>query len=157
MAIARALVNDPVVILADEPTGNLDSKSGQEIMTIFQGLNAEGRRSSWSPTSRRSPATPGAFSIFLTEGWSERRLPAMKLDDLTQIVGENLFAQRLRALLTIVGITIGIAAVIAVVAIGQGGRVAILSEIETLGSDRSFEVTVNTSQGEAPTVGTFST
>jgi len=41
----------------------------------------------------------------------------MKLDDLTQIVGDNLFAHRLRALLTIVGITIGIAAVIAVVAI----------------------------------------
>ena len=80
----------------------------------------------------------------------------MKLDDLTQIVRENLFAQRLRALLTIVGIAIGIAAVIAVMAIGQGGRAAILSEIETLGSDRYFEVTVNTSQGEAPTVGTFS-
>jgi len=42
VAIARALVNKPSVILADEPTGNLDSKSGQEIMGILQALHAEG-------------------------------------------------------------------------------------------------------------------
>ncbi|MDF2878736.1 MAG: transporter ATP-binding protein [Clostridia bacterium] len=42
VAIARALVNNPSIILADEPTGNLDSKSSVEIMNIFQGLNNEG-------------------------------------------------------------------------------------------------------------------
>ena len=41
VAIARALVNNPKVIFADEPTGNLDSKSGQRIMEIIQGLNEE--------------------------------------------------------------------------------------------------------------------
>jgi len=79
----------------------------------------------------------------------------VKFDDLTQIVGENLLAHRMRAILTILGITIGIAAVIAVVAIGQGGRVAILSQIEQLGSSRYFEITVDQSRGEAATVDTF--
>ena len=43
VAIARALINDPSLILADEPTGNLDSKSGKEIMGIFEDLHSKGR------------------------------------------------------------------------------------------------------------------
>lgn len=43
VAIARAIVNNPAVIMADEPTGNLDTKSSEEIMRVFQNINKEGK------------------------------------------------------------------------------------------------------------------
>jgi putative ABC transport system permease protein len=79
----------------------------------------------------------------------------MRVEDLARLTVENLLAHRLRALLTTLGIAIGIAAVIAVVAIGQGGQAVLLADIERMGSSRAFNVSVDVQRGEAPTTGTF--
>jgi putative ABC transport system ATP-binding protein len=43
VAIARAMINDPAIVLADEPTGNLDSRTSEDVMSVFQALNARGK------------------------------------------------------------------------------------------------------------------
>ena len=67
VAIARALANDPEIILADEPTGNLDSRTEQEILDLFDELNAEGR-TIIMVTHEDSVARRAKRSIFMKDG-----------------------------------------------------------------------------------------
>jgi putative ABC transport system ATP-binding protein len=67
VAIARALVNDPAIILADEPTGNLDSRTGREIMAILGGLHGQGA-TIVLVTHEREIAEYGQRIIFFRDG-----------------------------------------------------------------------------------------
>ncbi|MBI2637261.1 MAG: macrolide ABC transporter ATP-binding protein, partial [Candidatus Sungbacteria bacterium] len=68
VAIARALVNDPVMILADEPTGNLDTKTGEIVLDTFQRLNSEHGRTIILITHERYVAEHAGRIIHIRDG-----------------------------------------------------------------------------------------
>lgn len=68
VAIARSLINDPPIILADEPIGNLDSKNGIEIMTLFRKINKENNKVIIQVTHSMEAAKFGNRIIFLKDG-----------------------------------------------------------------------------------------
>ncbi|MFQ6370208.1 MacB family efflux pump subunit [Shewanella sp. YIC-542] len=157
VSVARALMNGGDVILADEPTGALDSHSGEEMMTLLQELHQDGhtiiivthdmqvaqyadriieikdgvifadnRKSPRPPTPAAKPRSPTKRRWF---GAMERYLEALKMALLA------MSSHRLRTFLTMLGIIIGIASVVSVVALGEGSRQAILQNISTMGTN----------------------
>jgi len=160
VSIARALVNGGQVILADEPTGALDSHSGQEVMQVLKDLNAEGhtiiivthdmqvarhakriieisdgRIIADRPNGDNPPdAARAAAALPIEQGTS---WVAMR-DRLVEAFRMSLRAMsshRLRTFLTMLGIIIGIASVVSVVALGQGTRQSILNDINSMGTN----------------------
>ena len=160
VSIARALMNDAEIILADEPTGALDSASGDEVLRILDELHAEGR-TVIIVTHDMSIARRAERIIEISDGViiSDRRAdaaPVRKDDAKPSMVSGGAFslaglvsslrealrmallsmqAHKLRSFLTMLGIIIGIASVISVVALGQGSQQRVLQNISSLGTN----------------------
>ncbi len=164
VAIARSLVNEPLIILADEPTGNLDSKSKDEIIGILQKLNQKGK-TVVIVTHEKEIAACCRRVIQMRDGQivsDERSQEERKISDVISIEdslvsnllsktrkvsGETKFldylrqaifamlSHKMRSVLSILGILIGVTSVIAMLALGQGAKEAIEKQLASLGSN----------------------
>jgi macrolide transport system ATP-binding/permease protein len=159
VSVARALMNGGEVILADEPTGALDTKSGAEMMTILRELNAEGHAIilvTHDPkvaqharriieisdgeivADRENPDAPAASDKSRPEVVTKKESWAAGLDrlgDAFRMAVLAMNAHRMRTVLTMLGIIIGIASVVSIFAIGAGAQKSILSTVANMGAD----------------------
>ncbi|MBT9289929.1 MacB family efflux pump subunit [Hyphomicrobiaceae bacterium 22] len=166
VSIARALMNGADVVLADEPTGALDRRSGEEVLKILAELNAEGHTvilvTHDAQVARRArrivvisdgrivsdepnPAEsgedgPAGASLGTGPGPtppSVGRLRAFvaRFEESFHMAILAMLAHRMRTFLTMLGIVIGISSVVAMVALGEGSRQKVLSNISSLGTN----------------------
>ena len=149
VGIARAIINGSKVILADEPTGALDTETGQETMRLLLDLHAQGHtviivthdRAVADYANARHPALPAPTTQRRSKrrGGRQRRAGLSGLKRLTEAFAMArlaLASHRLRTALTMLGIVIGIAAVVSIMAIGEGGQRHIRETIGPLASNR---------------------
>ena len=174
VAIARALANDPSILLADEPTGNLDSQSEHEIMRLLATLNRRGLTvvvvtheaeiAAWArrvirmrdgrilSDERQVPAAGASLPAEPAEAaahpggepaarrdaevrrgrWRSR--PRAVAEYFRQAL-RALLANRVRSVLSMLGILIGVAAVVAMIALGEGARESVRERLASLGSN----------------------
>lgn len=162
VSIARALVNDPDVILADEPTGALDSRSGEEVLRILDEISATGRTviivthdASVARRARRiielqdgrilsdrpNPERAGAALVRTPEAAAQEaasgswRALLDRFREAARMALLAMNAHRLRAFLTMLGIIIGVASVVCVLALGLGSQERVLENINSLGTN----------------------
>ena len=172
VAIARALINRPSLLLADEPTGNLDTRTSHEIMQTLRALNRQQAVTVLLVTHERDIADYADRVITMRDGkiisderneaptgdglarGSDETLPSavnpttggrfgtlrvkpsfgfttMILAAAAQAIARN----KMRSALTMLGVFIGVAALIAMVAVGQGANAAVRKQIESLGTN----------------------
>ncbi len=163
VAIARALANQPSVIFADEPTGNLDSKSGKEIMAILSDLNKKGitivivthddsvaayaRRiirlkdgevvSDEQLTDKNNILTEPSFTdqTKVSQFKRKRKFTLAEIKESIAMAMASIFANKLRSFLTMLGIIVGVSAVITMIAIGQGASSQVTQRIKQMGAN----------------------
>ncbi|OKP23707.1 MacB family efflux pump subunit [Serratia liquefaciens] len=157
VSIARALMNGGEVILADEPTGALDSHSGQEVMSILKDLHARGHTvvivthdmqvaehaqriielsdgEIVADRRKTTPHTVARLPIALDNAVSRWQSQRDRLYEAFKMALLAMASQRLRTLLTMLGIIIGIASVVSVVALGKGSQQQVLANINAMGT-----------------------
>ena len=167
VSIARALMNGGDVILADEPTGALDSQSGKEVMQILRQLHQQGHTvilvthdqniaahaervieisDGRIVADRVQTACPVAYPAKendavqptqltdtpVTRWWSRQWT---RFTEAFRMAWISMLTHRMRTLLTMLGIIIGITAVVSVVAVGQGARNKVISDISSMGTN----------------------
>ena len=134
VAIARALVTDPTMILADEPTGNLDSKASREVLDILTGLNKSGHT---IVLITHDPNVAGVAErvVEMADGRLQRPGRGVSLLRTFDTGMRGLLGHRLRSILTTLGILFGVAAVICTVGIGTASADSVNSRIAALGTN----------------------
>ena len=164
VALARALINDPSLLLADEPTGNLDTRTSHEIMQTLTSLNRDHGVTIVVVTHEADIGAYADRMLTMRDGQivsdEKKRVPApaavppiaarsrettppasqlgaiwafalMVMAAALQAINRN----KMRSSLTMLGVFIGVAALIAMVAVGQGANEAVLKQIASLGTN----------------------
>jgi len=156
VSIARALMNGGPVILADEPTGALDSQGGKEVMAILVKLHEQGHtiilvthdsdiaayahrlvRITDGKITSDEPQQDGAAQQQAKDGETRADVkPGMAvLGEALKMALRSLLHNRMRTALTMLGIVIGVASVVALMAIGNGAKQDVVERIEAMGTD----------------------
>ncbi|MEZ5981202.1 MAG: MacB family efflux pump subunit [Parvularculaceae bacterium] len=157
VAVARALMNDAEVILADEPTGALDSASSEELLKLLEELHAAGRtiilithEQNVAARARRIIEIKDGRIISDTGGEEVKAeisphrkagvapTLALQASEAVKTAFRSLRANLFRTALTLLGVVIGVSAVVAMLAIGEGSQKQVLASIETMGSNLLF-------------------
>jgi macrolide transport system ATP-binding/permease protein len=155
IAIARSLINGPRIIFADEPTGNLDSKSEKEILGILKSLNDSGI-TVIIVTHEEDIGKEASRLIRMRDGeiLSDERFRPLRTDVKKVAAKEykeqfswkeilehfsqgtrTLMANKVRSILSMLGILIGVAAVVAMLALGSGAQKSIEDQLSSMGSN----------------------